>query len=41
MAKPAPKPQVHYRDAGQGTYVTKDYADKHKGTAVKEADKGK
>lgn len=34
-----PKPQVHYRDAKTGEYVTKEYADKHKGITVKETDR--
>jgi hypothetical protein len=35
----APPPK--YRDAGDGQYVTKKYADKHPGTTVKETEKPK
>lgn len=35
----ATKDQTHYRDAGTGQYVTKQYADKHPKTTVKETDK--
>jgi hypothetical protein len=30
---------THYRDAGDGQYVTKKYADAHPKTTVKETDK--
>lgn len=35
MAKPT-KPPRNYRDAGDGQFVTKSYADKHPGTTVSE-----
>ncbi len=37
MAKVSkPKPRIIYRDAGTGQIVTKEYADKHPKTTVKE-----
>lgn len=33
------KKNTHYRDAGTGRYVSKDYAEKHPKTTVKETDK--
>jgi len=33
------KTVVHYRDAEDGQYVTKEYAEKHPDTTVKEKDK--
>lgn len=35
----AEKKIERYRDAGTGNYVTKEYAEKHKGTTVKETEK--
>lgn len=37
----APAKTTKYRDAGDGQYVTKKYADKHPKTTVKETDKKK
>jgi hypothetical protein len=35
------KKTTHYREADKGRYVTKEYADKHPKTTVKETDKKK
>jgi hypothetical protein len=35
----APKPQVHYRSAVKGIYVSKRYAEAHPKTTVRETDK--
>lgn len=37
----AKKTVTRHRDAGDGQYVTKKYADKHPNTTVKETDKVK
>jgi hypothetical protein len=34
-----PKTVEHHRDAGTGKYVSKEYAQKHPKTTVKETDK--
>jgi len=36
-----PETTTHHRDAETGLYVTKEYADKHPKTTVKETDKNK
>lgn len=36
-----PKTTTHHRDAGTGLYITKEYADKHPKTTVRETDKNK
>jgi hypothetical protein len=36
-----PPPEVHYRDAKTGEYVTKRYAEHHPSTTVKETDRKK
>lgn len=40
-AKSPARPQIHYRDAGTGQYMPKEYADKHPKTTVKETDRAK
>jgi hypothetical protein len=35
------KKTTHHRDADNGRYVTKEYADKHPKTTIKETDKKK
>lgn len=39
MSKKSTTPPPKYRDAGTGEYVTKEYADKHPKTTVKETTK--
>jgi hypothetical protein len=39
MSKSPSKPAPKYRDAGDGQYVTKKYADSHPKTTVKETAK--
>jgi hypothetical protein len=41
MSKKSTTPPPKYRDAGNGEYVTKDYAVKHPNTTVKETSKPK
>lgn len=39
MPKKGETKTIHYRDAGTGQYVPKEYAVKHPKTTVKETDK--
>ena len=36
-----PEKTTHYREADKGLYVTKEFADKHPKTTIKETDKKK